>query len=91
MLLGPAIVVTPWVIFYLLKRGAPYFYGWTWPRVLLVALSSYVLGFALSSLCLYLLLREQPKTLLAVVACILIANLIYSAIAFGRRIFRRAT
>jgi hypothetical protein len=91
MSLGPAIVVTPWVIFYWLKRGAPYFDGWTWPRVLFVALSSYVLGFALSSLCLYLLLREQTQILLGIVACILIGNLIYSALVFGRRIFRRAT
>ena len=90
MVLGPLFLFVPWLLFYGLKRNESYFRGWDWPRALGVAVASYVLGVALGTLELYLLMGAGSLVAAGVLAAILIVDLIYGIIVFAKRIFQSA-
>lgn len=88
MLLGPLCIVSPFLIFYFVKQKSPYFQGWTWFRIIGISFVSYALGLALGTLCLYTFIGGDAPLISAILAGILLIDLIYSSIIFGRRIIR---
>ena len=88
MLLGPLCIVSPFFIFYFVKQKSPYFQGWTWLRVIGISFASVVLGIALGTLCLYTFIGGDAPLISAILAGILLIDLVYSSIIFGRRIIR---
>ena len=88
MLLGPLCVVSPFLIFYFVKQKSPYFQGWTWFRVIAITFASYACGLVLGTLCLYILIVGDAPVMSAIFLGILLIDLIYSSIVFGRAIIR---
>ena len=88
MLLGPLCIVSPFLIFYFVKQKSPYFQGWTWLRIMGISFVSYTLGLALGTLCLYTFIGGNSPLMSAILAVIILIDLIYSSIIFGRRIIR---
>ena len=90
MLLGPMLIVIPWLLFYQFKQKSPYFFGWTWSRVIVVSVVGYALGLGLGTLCLYTLIVNESLIASGALAGLLICDLIYGVIVCGTRIFLRA-
>ena len=88
MLLGPLCVVSPFLIFYFVKQKSPYFQGWTWLRFIGISFVSYALGLVLGTLCLYTLIVGDSLIISAILAGIILIDLIYSSIMFGLAIIR---
>ena len=90
MLLGPLCIVSPFLIFYFVKQKSPYFQGWTWLRIMGISFVSYALGLALGTLCLYTFIGGDAPLMSAILAGILLIDLMYSSFRFGQRIIRGA-
>ena len=75
-------------MFYFVKQDSLYFQDWTWFRIIGISFVSYTLGLALGTLCLYTFIGGDAPSTSAIIAGILLIDLIYSSIMFGRRIIR---